>query len=161
MTETKKPPHQPNGPVRFLKPKVMLRNWGKEIIIGVLSTEIRGATAKILDMKAGTEGNPQIHHKKFEMGYVLSGRLRVSYDPGDGTLVDREVGPGHIVYIPTGAVHQEYALEDTIVIELSSPHGNDRERVAEAYGRKIQEGALPSTKPEEVTIWTLDELEPA
>ena len=47
-------------------------------------------------------------------------------------------------------MHQEEALEDTIIIECSTPWLNDRVRVEEEFGLEIDyEIGLPSSNPGE------------
>ena len=46
-------------------------------------------------------------------------------------------------------VHQEEALENCEIIEASSSHFNDRVRVENKYGLKVEKG-LPSTKKSDV-----------
>lgn len=142
-------PSQSNGSADFPIPKeIGPRPWGKELMLFVVPGSY---TFKKLEMKAGTKGGLQYHHKKNEGGYIVSGELLVRYDPkGDGNLVERKCGPGDVVHFPQGAVHQEEALTDCVIIEVSTPYLNDRVRVEEAYGMTIPEGGLPSTTIDEV-----------
>lgn len=122
------------------------RNWGEEkllaLIPGVLSL-------KYLRLKKGKKGGLQYHHKKNECGYLIEGKLIIRFDEGDGKLKEKVLEPGSSFHFPPGAVHQEEALTDCVIIEASTPHFNDRVRVEEEYGLKIEEG-LPSTKISEV-----------
>ena len=77
------------------------------------------------------------------------GRLIFRYDDGSGELQEVILEAGDCVHIPPGAVHQEQALEDSIIFEVSTPHFNDRVRVEAEYGLEC-EGGLPSTKLDEV-----------
>lgn len=52
-------------------------------------------------------------------------------------------------HFPPGAVHQEEAVTDCVIIEASTPHFNDRVRVEESYGQII-DGGLQSTTIDEV-----------
>lgn len=142
-------PLQPNGGAEFPTPyEIGPRPWGKELML----FSVPGAyTFKKLVMNKGTKGGLQYHHKKDEGGYVVSGKLLVRYDMGDGALRERICGPGDVVHFPIGAVHQEEALEETVIIEASTPFLNDRVRAEPLYGMEIPEGGLPSTTPEEVT----------
>jgi len=148
MTETFKPDiSQPNGCAEFPVPtEVAPRPWGQELMIFT----VPGAyTFKMLKYTKGAKGGLQYHHRKDEGGIVISGELLVRYDAGDGTLSQRICREGDAVHFPQGAVHQEEALTDCVVIEVSTPFLNDRVRVEELYGLLKGEG-LPSVKPKEV-----------
>ena len=64
-------------------------------------------------------------------------------------MKEKILKPGTSFHFPPGAVHQEEALTDCIIIEASSPHFNDRVRVEEKYGMSSKDG-LPSTLENEV-----------
>lgn len=133
--------------VRFIKPiNFENRDWGSEILLAVVSKKY---SLKKLIMKAGTKGGLQYHHKKNECGYILSGKLLVRFDNGSGSLNEKILGKGDTFQFPPGAVHQEEALTDCEIIEVSTPFFNDRVRVEKEYGLKENEG-LPSTKIEDV-----------
>ena len=122
------------------------RDWGKEdllvLIPGLLSL-------KRIEIKKGSKGGLQYHHKKNECGYLVSGNLIIRYDEGNGKLKEKILKPGASFHFPPGAVHQEEALTDCTIIEASSPHFNDRVRVEEKYGIPSKNG-LPSTLENEV-----------
>lgn len=133
----------------FSKPQdVGPRPWGTETLIA----HIPGvATGKLLHMNKGAKGGLQKHRIKYESQYVLSGRLLVRYQVGDD-LAERVMEQGECILIPPGAVHQEEALTDVTLIEVSNPVFNDRVRVEEDFGLTIPEGGLPSTTLEEVEV---------
>ena len=56
---------------------------------------------------------------------------------------------GDCFHLPPGFVHQEEALTDCEIIEISTPHFNDRVRVEKKYGIKCEEG-LPTTNYSEI-----------
>jgi mannose-6-phosphate isomerase-like protein (cupin superfamily) len=122
------------------------RDWGKEdllvLIPGLLSL-------KRIEIKKGSKGGLQYHHKKNECGYLVSGNLVIRYDKGNGKLKEKILKSGACFHFPPGAVHQEEALTDCVIIEASSPHFNDRVRVEEKYGMTSKDG-LPSTLESEV-----------
>jgi mannose-6-phosphate isomerase-like protein (cupin superfamily) len=133
--------------VRFFEPEDLgPRDWGKETLVG------HGPglyTGKILEMRAGAKGGLQRHHLKNECGYIVQGTLIFRYDPGDGTLREKTLKAGDCVHIPPGAVHQEEAVTDCVIFEVSTPHFNDRVRMEKHYGLEC-EGGLPSTSLDEV-----------
>ena len=122
------------------------REWGTERLLALVSGKY---SLKLLHIEAGKKGGLQFHHKKDECGYVISGTLIVRYDDGTGRLSQREIGPGSVFHFPPGAVHQEEAVTDCVIIEASTPHFNDRVRVGERYGLKV-DGGLPSVAIEDV-----------
>lgn len=136
--------------VKFLTPTdVGLRNWGREILIA----HVPGVyTVKKLVYNKGAKGGLQAHQIKNECGYILSGKLLLRYDNGQGKIVEKVLGPGEAIHIPPGVVHQEEALEDLVIIEASNPVFNDRVRMEEEYGLTIPEGGLPSTTIDEIEI---------
>lgn len=133
--------------VEFLKPEVWERAWGEEVL--VIHTDLY--TGKLLKYKKGTRGGLQYHQIKDEAGYIISGKLLLEYDLGDGVLLKKELGPGEAIHIPSGAVHRETALEDLVMFEVSNPVFNDRVRSEERYGEKV-EGGLPTTTKKEIEI---------
>ena len=131
----------------FPKPKNMgARDWGTETLLALVPKMF---SLKKLVIKKGSKGGVQFHHKKNECGYLVSGRLLIRHDNGDGVLQETVVNEGGVFHFPPGAVHQEEALDYCIVIEASTPFFNDRVRVESHYGLDSSEG-LPSTSIEDV-----------
>jgi mannose-6-phosphate isomerase len=122
------------------------RLWGEEIL---LAASAGNFTLKKLFIKAGSKGGLQYHRMKEEAGYVLSGQLLIRYDDGTGGLSEKIVGPGECFLFPKFSVHQEEAIEDTVIIEASTPFLNDRVRVEKKYGIEEIEG-LPTTSESEI-----------
>jgi mannose-6-phosphate isomerase len=132
-----------NKMIRFPKIKnIGYRDWGKEELL-VLIPKI--LSLKKLKITKGKKGGLQYHHLKNECGYLLKGRLLIRYDKGNGKLSKKILNSGDCFHFPPGAVHQEEALTNCIIIEASTPHFNDRVRVEKKYGVKNNHG-LPSTK---------------
>jgi mannose-6-phosphate isomerase len=46
------------------------------------------------------------------------------------------VGPGAAFHMPPGTVHRVTALEDTLILEVSTPHLDDVVRLEDQYGRE-------------------------
>ncbi len=55
---------------------------------------------------------------------------------GGGELAAEEVGPGRSFRIVPGTVHRMRALEDTLFLEVSTPHLDDIVRLEDRYGRQ-------------------------
>ena len=122
------------------------RSWGKETLLAVSSKKIM---LKKLEIKAGSKGGLQYHRKRVEAGYIVSGKLKVKIGY-DGYIEEKILISGDHFIFNTGLIHQEEALEDTVIIECSTPWLNDRVRVEEKFGLPSDtENGLPSTKPGE------------
>jgi mannose-6-phosphate isomerase len=115
----------PFTPVRVEKP------WGHELLWA--STD--RYAGKILHIRAGQLLSLQYHEHKHESIYVLGGRMVFRYRDAGGALAERVMGPGEAQEVPTGLVHQFEALEDTDVLEASTPHLDDVVRLQDRYGR--------------------------
>ena len=135
--------------IKFPKKKNLgKRTWGKEIILSVIPKIL---SLKLLVLKKGKKGGLQFHHKKNECGYVLSGRLLIRYDKGNGKLSKKILKKGDVFHFPPGAVHQEEAVTECKIIEASTPHFNDRVRVEKLYKLPPGDG-LPTTLRKNVTL---------
>ena len=79
----------------------------------------------------------QFHREKDESWYVQSGRARVELgEAGDRLLKEGVIAPGECFHFPPGTVHRVTALEDTMIIEVSTTHLDDVVRLEDRYGRE-------------------------
>ncbi|HUB98409.1 MAG TPA: cupin [Solirubrobacterales bacterium] len=91
--------------------------------------------AKLLIVKAGHRLSLQMHREKDETSYLLSGRLLLSQGPNESELTERTVDPGCSWRNEPGVVHTIEALEDSTVLEVSTPELDDVVRLNDRYGR--------------------------
>jgi mannose-6-phosphate isomerase len=124
------------------------RNWGMEKLLVLIPKVL---SLKLLKIKKGKKGGLQYHRKKNECGFVLSGKLKVRFDSGNGILKEKTLKSGNCFHFPPGSIHQEEALTNCTIIEASSPHFNDRVRVESKYNLKMGDG-LPTTKISDIKI---------
>jgi len=89
---------------------------------------------KILHVREGHALSLQYHDRKDETIYVQRGRLRFESGTADA-LTSRELVAGDAVHITPGLVHRMTALEDTDVLEASTPEIDDVVRLEDRYGR--------------------------
>lgn len=89
----------------------------------------------MLHVRAGQRLSIQYHEKKDETSYLLSGRLRLSQGPSADSLVTTELVAGAVWRSEPGQVHTIEALEDAVVVEVSTPELDDVIRLADDYGR--------------------------
>ena len=135
--------------VNFPKKKDLgKRYWGKEILLSIIPKKL---SLKLLKLKKGNKGGLQYHHKKNECGYIMSGKLIIRFDKGNGKLSSKILKKGDIFHFPPGSIHQEEAITNCEIIEASTPHFNDRVRVEEKYGLLVHKG-LKSTLKKEVIL---------
>ena len=139
----------------FLKPKfpkpesVGEREWGNEDLLVLVSGKF---TLKRIFLKAGHKGGLQFHRQKNECGVIISGKMIVKFDNGSGALEEKIVTEGDVFHFEPGVVHQTEAITDTVYIEASTPHFNDRVHVENLYGIKEEAGGLPTTTVDQIEI---------
>jgi quercetin dioxygenase-like cupin family protein len=105
--------------------------WGHEL----WWAETDHYAGKILVVNAGQALSLQYHREKDETSYLLSGKLRLIQGPNAETLGELEIEPGQAWRNEPGTVHSIEALEDSMVLEVSTPHLDDIVRVHDRYGR--------------------------
>jgi mannose-6-phosphate isomerase len=105
--------------------------WGHEIVFALTERYC----GKLLFVRKGEELSLQFHREKDEVIYVHEGRIELEIGaPGD--QLDAEVvGPGRAFRLPPGTVHRWRALEDSVVLEASTPELDDVVRLEDRYGR--------------------------
>jgi mannose-6-phosphate isomerase len=122
---------EPLAPWAF-EPRRVEKPWGYELIWAIAEDYV----GKVLFVAAGQSLSLQYHREKDESWLVQSGRARLELAVGpDGELVESEIGPGAAFRYRPGTVHRVTALEDTTILEVSTPHLDDVVRLADAYGR--------------------------
>ena len=106
--------------------------WGFELIWSVTDTYC----GKVLFVRAGHALSLQFHREKDEAWFVQDGRAKIELgEVGDSVLKEEVVGPGAAFHYVPGTVHRVTALEDTTILEVSTPHLEDVVRLEDAYGR--------------------------
>jgi mannose-1-phosphate guanylyltransferase len=90
---------------------------------------------KFLHIRAGESLSLQYHELKDETICVLGGRLHLTIGRGVAALENKVLGPGDCEAIPPGTIHQMKAIEDTVVVEVSTPQLADVVRIEDRYGR--------------------------
>jgi mannose-6-phosphate isomerase len=107
--------------------------WGYELIWA----ETKAYVGKVLFVKAGESLSLQFHRVKDESWLVQEGRAKVELgSAGDPLLNVEVVGPGASFRFRPGTVHRVTALEDTTILEVSTPDLEDVVRLEDRYGRE-------------------------
>ena len=105
--------------------------WGYEVVYALTDRYC----GKVLFIKKGEQLSLQFHRRKDEVIYVHEGRIELEVgEPGRSPDVE-VVGPGRAFRFKPGTVHRWRALEDTLVLEVSTPDLDDVVRLEDRYGR--------------------------
>lgn len=112
-------------------PRRVEKPWGWELIWA----ETEQYVGKLLFIRAGEALSLQYHELKDESWLVREGRARIELGELGGELEAVEIEPGDAFRYRPGTVHRVTALEDTLVLEVSTPHPDDIVRLDDRYGR--------------------------
>src|SRR5207253_7882892 len=119
--------------VMKIEPRKVEKPWGWELIWA----ETDRYAGKLLFVRTGQSLSLQYHERKDESWYVQEGRAALELGTVEGgKLEQREIGPGETFHFPPGTVHRVRALEDTLIVEVSTPDLDDVVRLADDYGRE-------------------------
>jgi mannose-6-phosphate isomerase len=114
-------------------PRRVEKPWGWELIWA----EAEQYVGKLLFIRAGEALSLQYHELKHESWLVHEGRARLELGQADGGELEIvEVEPGDALRYPPGTLHRVTALEDTLIVEVSTPQLDDVVRVEDRYGRE-------------------------
>jgi len=104
--------------------------WGEEIIFA----ETEKYAGKILVVRRSETLSLQVHLRKDETLYLYRGRVRLEIEEG-AEKRERILAPGDSCRILPGTRHRMEALEDSEVVEVSTPELDDVVRLDDRYGR--------------------------
>lgn len=107
--------------------------WGHELIWALTDSYC----GKLLHVKAGQSLSLQFHKVKDEAWLVQTGKARLELGAvGDAVLKEEIIGVGDAFHYAPGTVHRVTAIEDTDILEVSTPELDDVVRLEDAYGRE-------------------------
>ena len=104
--------------------------WGHEILFAVTEKYI----GKILFIKKGHRLSLQYHKQKDETFYCLKGRASLIIQNDNMTNII-PLAPDHSYHVEPMTIHRLEAVEDTTLVEVSTPEGEDVVRIEDDYGR--------------------------
>jgi len=113
------------------EPRRIDKPWGWELVWA----EAESYVGKLLFVRAGHSLSLQYHEVKDESWLVQEGRASLELGELGGELETVEIGEGDAFRYRPGTVHRITAVEDTLVIEVSTPHLDDVVRLEDRYGR--------------------------
>jgi mannose-6-phosphate isomerase len=108
------------------QPTIVDKPWGREIWYAHTDRY----AGKVLEVDEGHVLSLQKHEVKHETLYLQSGRMRFTLE---GQIF--EWLPGQCIEIPPDTVHRMEALEDSVILETSTPELEDVVRLEDRYGR--------------------------
>lgn len=113
--------------LKLSKAKIVPKPWGREVWFA----EENEYAGKILEINKGVRTSLHYHKKKKETMYILEGRIEM-------TLSDRKIimEGGDTITLEPGDVHRMVALEDTKILEASTPELEDVVRIEDDHGRE-------------------------
>jgi mannose-6-phosphate isomerase-like protein (cupin superfamily) len=115
-----------------VSPRRVEKPWGWELVWA----ETDAYVGKLLVVRAGESLSLQYHEVKDESWLVQEGRARLELGEVGGDLDAIEIAPGDAFRVRPGTVHRVSALEDTLVVEVSTPFLDDVVRLEDRYGRQ-------------------------
>ncbi|MCH8029871.1 MAG: cupin domain-containing protein [Candidatus Dadabacteria bacterium] len=105
--------------------------WGYELWWAITDRYV----GKIIHLLSGHSMSYQYHEKKDETMYLLTGKVLVELDTEDDAHTKITLLPGDALRIPPLTKHRMSAVEDSEIIEVSSPEIDDIIRLEDKYGR--------------------------
>ena len=111
--------------------KIVEKPWGRELWIAHTDKY----ALKIIEFKQGSRSSLQYHKEKHEHIYVDQGVLQVEWENKNGAMETLQLRPGDVIENQPGRKHRVTAIEDTRLIEVSTPELDDVVRVEDDYDR--------------------------
>ena len=112
-------------------PRKVDKPWGWELVWA----EADDYVGKLLFVRAGESLSLQYHEVKDESWLVQEGRATLELGDVGGELETFEIAEGDAFRFRPRTVHRVTAVEDTLVIEVSTPQLADVVRLVDGYGR--------------------------
>ena len=105
--------------------------WGYELRWAITDRY----AGKILHVNKGEALSLQYHERKDEYQYLLKGAIDMELGGDDGQLTRRRMTAGDTLHIVPGTRHRVTAVEDSDILEVSTPELDDVVRLEDRYGR--------------------------
>ena len=112
--------------------KKIKKPWGYELII----EKNKKYMFKKLFMKKGHRCSLQLHKKKIETIFIISGNLKIFYGRNKNNLNYKTFKAQNTITIKPKIIHRMQAISDCIYLEASTPEVLDVVRLSDDYRRK-------------------------
>lgn len=120
-------------------PRRIDKPWGYELVWA----EADAYVGKVLFVRAGQALSLQYHETKDEAWLVQEGNALLELGELAGELRTVEISAGDAFRFRPGTVHRVTAVEDTRILEVSTPQLDDVVRLDDRYGRPARDAAPP------------------
>jgi quercetin dioxygenase-like cupin family protein len=110
-------------------PRKTEKPWGYELLYAHTEQYV----GKVIFVKKGFRLSLQYHKQKDESMYLLQGKVKFSVQPQGGKMTVGD--PGYVLHLPPMTIHRVEALEDSTILEVSTPQLSDVVRLQDDYGR--------------------------
>jgi len=115
----------------FNQVKIVDKPWGQEVWFA-LTNKYAG---KVIYVKKGQRLSLQYHEKKTESMLVLEGELKLIYGTDSTRLQEVIIKKGQAITMPPHTIHRTMAVQDTTILEVSTPEMEDVVRLSDDYNR--------------------------
>jgi mannose-6-phosphate isomerase len=112
-------------------PRKTEKPWGNELLYA-LTPQYAG---KVISVNKGFRLSLQYHKEKDESMYLLQGKVKFSVQAPDGKMSETIGQPGYCLHLPPLTKHRVEAIEDSIILEVSTPQLSDVVRLQDDFGR--------------------------
>jgi mannose-6-phosphate isomerase len=112
-------------------PRKTEKPWGYELLFA-LTPRYAG---KVIFVRKGFRLSLQYHKEKDESMYLLQGKVLFSVQSQNGKMIETVGEPGFCLHLPPMTTHRVEALEDSKILEVSTPQLGDVVRLQDDYGR--------------------------
>lgn len=116
--------------------------WGYELIYTPKSMP---QTGKIIFVRAGQKLSLQYHESKEETLCLFSGSALIWLENGSGEVEKKNMVSQHGYSVVPGQRHRIEAIEDSYIIEVSSPEKGKTVRVEDDHGREDETDEIRAT----------------
>jgi mannose-6-phosphate isomerase-like protein (cupin superfamily) len=126
-------------------PKIVEKPWGREIWYA----DQASYAGKVLEVKQGRRLSLQYHERKTETLYLLSGKVLLTFRAiasGETPAVSLVTPtdqcfwlPGQALHVPVRTIHRFEALEDSVLLEVSTPDLTDVVRLQDDFSRPARD----------------------
>jgi mannose-6-phosphate isomerase len=120
-----------SGPISAAGAGRVDKPWGYELRWAVTERY----AGKLIHIEAGHLLSLQYHVQKDESIHVISGVMDLQLESNSGEVETHRLTAGMSAHIRPGRKHRFIAVENTDLLEVSSPEIDDVVRIEDSYGR--------------------------